>query len=684
MKNSKVKLALTKMGTLDPKDLNKLFTVAVAAEDDQVIELSSEESGSKLALEMGSIASSIVENEKIDLTQSIELATRAFAIGANPKVLAEQMVEERGVKTFSAERYDPQADYNLSAVSAMYTLMNTAPVGIVDRLNTIAPIYDIGNSSGISIESPVGYFYDKSTLHGNGSITGGDNTVNITKVASRGINTNTTKLYAVRDTGDTNLMVATADVPAKNVEIPGSNPGSNDVIQISPYLFDKEIDYLGIGQTPGSLAAGSMDDTDTIDNTVKLSAIIMKFTDDIVMINTLGLRSSQFTMNQIGDESGMIMHMSETAILDQRKTKVDGAPTTTLAAIRTGVYTVYVELSVAGNINLRKGKGSVHFQSIKVVKVIDNLKNIIAMTDPAVKPFVDEINTGKPVGYYLDMHTTDSNRRSLGTLVGYNIEKHPMPVGVRPPITMKRPVNRPVDMQDINYLNSIDIMDRIYETGKTLHDSSIILDELISTTTTGAANESINVFGVAGRYLNIAYKRVAGLDLGATLNAITHGDRDYDINGLLMTNIRSAADDIYEKGGYDLALAELYPGQEITPTLVVTTSRRIASKLHEARRTEKTKDTYNWEVVVLPGELMEDQIFLTFNFGHNTSNDDFNLLNGMITGYGSELIYQVNLSKNGATSKDLSISGRWKVFMSAPVLAHITVVNWKGAVGKIA
>ncbi len=472
--------------------------------------------------------------------------------------------------------------------------------------------------------------------------------------------------FVAADASNADKFVAAAKVAPYAVNVAGVS------ISTAPYAVGQEIDILGLSSHPSLIGAGVMDNTDALDARMALSAIYVDAgTGAAIKFSTANLARSQFQKTPEGNYREMGLQFTTRDIVIDKNTKaVDGAAVTELAAVATNNWIVRVGVDMSGLANLEFGNVNVHSGKLRVIEIRDAAGNAVDITAGAGKTLADAVAAMPVIGYDLEARRTNSNRRTRGTLVDttYITERYAIPLGS--PLSIPRPTSAARDAADLKTLITATRIRNSNDAVTTLLNHS---DTLRAYVRGPKFQDSVPAIMGAGRHYVTAFYEEHDLDMADATNSIRSQDRAADVSGALVNALRDIAYRMVRDSKYVPALQALSGGTEESPVLLIGTDPVIARHLMVAGDTRTFGETFkDFTVVASNDRRMRNKIFVTLTRKGAQAPDA--LTYGCMA-WMPELTSAIDMTRNGAISREVMVQPRKLHVPMLPVLACVNVSN---------
>ena len=482
-----------------------------------------------------------------------------------------------------------------------------------------------------------------------------------------------TKIVPVHRTESVSKFVPSADLTPRTVLVDGES------ITTSALAFGAKLSLLAISQSAALLATGQQDSTDAIDPAIRLDSLYLQLTDgtdkEVIKFRTSDMPRATFNYAPQGNYREMQLNFTTKSLKIDKDTKtVAGAAPTLLAALIAGEYTVRLDVTVSGSVNLELGDTSVLAGAVSVVSVTDQDGVKYAPTDAAVSAIVALFEDSKLLGYELEARRTNSNRRQRGQLLDVTIYNQTYAVPLHSPITIPRPLGQG-DNTDASDLAALITATRIRTSNDAVTELLRVAELLAQTVSAGdGVDDSPEVLGVA-RFLITPFYEKQEVNVNTLTNSVRSADKDADISGALISLIRNLVYRMYRDSGYKPAADALAGGNSNAPTVIIATDPVLARYLIVDGDTRTAGPDFSFKVVSTLDVRMIGKIFVTFGQFDQASQGVPNPLHFGNMAWKPELTLVLPLHRNGANSKELTVQPSFLHIANLPVLGHLEVTG---------
>lgn len=449
----------------------------------------------------------------------------------------------------------------------------------------------------------------------------------------------------------------------------------------SALAFAKKFSLLGISQSPALLATGQQDSTDAIDTAIRLSAVYVHLFDadganpdinEIVKFSTADLPLATFNHAVQGDYRLMQLNFTTSSLKIDADTKlVTGATSVILEPVATGDYTVRLGVTINGSVNMETADTELLTGALSVVSVTGPDGTKYAPTDVTVSAIVALFATASVVGYDLDARRTNSNRRQRGQLLDVRVFNQTYAVPLLAPITVPRPLGQG-DNVDASDLAALITATRIRTSNAAVTELLKARDLLQAfVNNNDAIGDAPDILGVA-RFLVDPFFELISVDIAEVTNSIKSAEKDRDIQGALVSILRSLVYRMYRDSGYKAAADALNGGVAQTPTVIIATDPVLARYLNITADVRLLGDHFNVKVVSTLDIRVIGKIFVTFGAADGSTGVPNPLHFGNMA-WKPELTLVLPLHRNGANSKELTVQPSFLHVTNLPVLGVLEV-----------
>lgn len=485
---------------------------------------------------------------------------------------------------------------------------------------------------------------------------------------------------------NTDKFVDSAKIAAYDITVDG------DTFKTAPLKIGTDLNLIDLSGRPGLIAAGVMDSTDNLDGSISLEKIYLEVTaaavgeDDPVTsyipFDVARMPYSGFVKSVEGNYRKMVLHF-ETDMLTLTGATEDqsGAPADALAyladpARKEWFVRLHVELTGTANLEFGTIKVSSVNTSIHSVWVKDSEGKFVQLGSTELAAVKAAIPTLSVIGYDVRATRTNTNRRVRGLLLDTTEEVERFPILMGSPLSIPAPVN---SQNDGSHITTLVQAARIRNTNNAITQLLNYSEMLSNAVVDNDRTRAIQSIEGAGRWLVRPFYQSKDLDLAAEINSLTSAERQADVSAALVNCIREIAYRMAVESGYKAALEAMTGGAETVPHLAIGCDPVLANHLQLTGDTRTAGIAFTYTVVSDLDSRLKNKIFLTFVRPGAEGADILSFGNHV---WVPELVTTVQVSRGGATTKELQVQPRNRHVNHLPILAVINVQNLAQAVAS--
>lgn len=609
------------------------------------------------------------------------MAARPRALPLNSVVVSSGAVDSYMDRGFSMEAYDERENRNAQMNSIVYNLLASRQDEFGETL--FPTIIASPNEVGVTIAMKLFYVFNDFKRSATGALANYNRKNLIRAYADTEILKNelTRVVPVVRSGGsdaNTDKFVAAGDVPTWSEAL-----GMGVLVTTSALKVDTKVDLIAISQTNELLQSGVMGPTDALDTFIKLEKLFVKVTDggqtDIFEMNLVDLPQAVFTYSPQGNARRMMLNVdTDSVVLSNKTLKVGGGALTALTELAT--HKARVQLTISGNVSLDKGDCSVNRGQLSLTALRNNADQLVSgqtFTDFAAKLVKCEI-----IGYTLVSFRANSNMRQRGQLVDTQTEYRIIPVNFRSPLSILAPTAR--DSSD----DTAAIQTLITATG--VRASNEAVNALVRAEVTlenyaavADASGTLPEMAAIGHYLVKPTFFKDSINLTNVVDSLKSHERIKDIRAALVEKIRYYANEMVRSSEYQAATSVMTGNTSGKPTVIVATDPVLHNYLTSDGDLRTLGESFDVVVVSTLATPISGKIYITFGVFDQSRNTAINPLNFGNMLYTPELVLNLPVSRDGQSSKELTVTPRFTHIVNLPVMTALTVTGLPGVTGKI-
>jgi hypothetical protein len=443
-----------------------------------------------------------------------------------------------------------------------------------------------------------------------------------------------------------------------------------------------KFDLLSISHTDTMVAKGLPNQTDSIDPGVFLEELLIAVhgtvdgtaTTEYIAFNVKELPQAAYYAASQGDYKDQQLSFQNSSLLVNGNTKtVSGAASVLLAPIGAGNYEVRLAVDVSGRLNLQFGNGSVYGPAPEVATVAKNGVQVSATSGPGAT--IAALFAGaEVVGYKLAAKRSNLNRRLRGQTMDTNTKRQFYPLNLLAPVTIVRPhsagdVN---DARDLSFLifttktrSSIDAVEVLQAHAATMRAMQGQFH---------IPGETVETFGLA-RWLLDPYYAHDEYNAPEVVDSIKSSERAADIQASLVNLIRDHVYKMWQLSSYGPASASQNGGVAQIPTVIIACDPRIEQYLNITGDLRLLGDKFPVKVVSDTNKNLRGKLYVTFGNMETAAQGIPNVLHFGTTMYRPEMTIILPVSRDGQTSKEITVSPAFRHFVNLPLLIEIDVTG---------
>lgn len=481
-----------------------------------------------------------------------------------------------------------------------------------------------------------------------------------------------TDLVPVVDASNTAYFVASNVVPHVTRVIEGNN------VTTGALVTGKPIDLIGISSHPALIAAGLMNQNDSVDPRVELSKIYVQVSDgtntDVLELDAKFQPNRAFIKTGYGAGNRSTLNFKSAAFVQSTATKDVSNNSAAQVFAGLGNDRVFLEAQMFGDINLETGEVELTGK-VTAARRIDVDGAQVALGGMASLTFT-------VIGYKLSARRTNANRRSVGQLLDRDVFQEAYEIGLLAPISAQKPVAPYADagsvVQQLVTATHVRVSNAAVTTLLNFAESLAAYATVVST---GALTADIysgaGLEGLARFYVTPYYKKIT-VNLTNVIANISTKDKLKDVQGFFTSLIQEAAAAALQKSGYLPALRSVSGNQSAKPTLLVGTDQYLPAFMLLQGDDRTAGIALDHKLVSTPDTRMYGKIFLTFG----TSADGYQPLNFGNMLWRPELVSEIPVNRNGGTVNETMVQPAFRHIVNLPILVEIEVDGLAEAIAQ--
>lgn len=474
--------------------------------------------------------------------------------------------------------------------------------------------------------------------------------------------------YLAPDDSNKQFFVDTTLLAPKTVDLDGVS------VITSALATGVTMDILGLSQAPGVLDGNVMDSTDSLDSRLALSQVYMEVsnttTKKLVAFNVHNLSRSAYNKSIEGASNEMELDFRTDAfILRNSTTDISGA--TLLSQFDDlGNYQLQFKSVITGTANLETGSLGVFATNMVLENVWDKTGNSkIALDDASLKAALAEVNFSI-IGYDIEAYRTNTNLRTRGMILDTTSYTEGYKVRLGAPISVPAPINS-VGRPGVD-LKALISATRVRTANNAVTSLLNFISRMKTYSTSIAANEPAPAVEGIGRFLIKPTYRERTIDLTQVVDSQKSSEKAEDIRSVLVEAIRHEVYRMVVDSNYQVALDFDTGAGGTAPKVIIGTDPVLTRYIIEFGD-ERTlaNGISDFSIVNTPDVRMKNKIILTFT----REGREADPLSFGTHVYMPELTTTVQVTRNGATTKENQVQPRDLHVNNLPIVAIIYVEN---------
>ena len=453
---------------------------------------------------------------------------------------------------------------------------------------------------------------------------------------------------------------------------------NGDSVTTSFLKTGAKFDILALSQSDAMVSKGLADQTDSIDPGVYLDEILVQIvsgnTTEVLRFKVKDLPYAAYYAASQGDYKDQVLSFENGSLkIDANIKKADGNASTILAPLVSGAYEARLGVSLSGRLNLQFGLGSVYGPVTGVTTL--SKAGVAVSTTTGTGASIAALFAGATIiGYTLAAKRSNLNRRLRGQTMDTNTKHQFYPLNLLAPITIVRPhsagdVN---DARDLSFLvfttktrSSIDAVDVLQSHAALMKSMQGQYHQ---------PGETVETFGLA-RFLLDPYYANDSYTAPDVVDSIKSSERAADIQASLVNLIRDHVFKMWQLSSYGPASASQNGGNQIIPTVIIATDPRIEQYLNVTGDLRLLGDKFPVKVVSDTNIRLRGKMYITFGNMETAAQGIANVLHFGTTQYRPEMTIILPVSRDGQTSKEITVSPAFRHHVNLPLLVELDIAG---------
>lgn len=482
---------------------------------------------------------------------------------------------------------------------------------------------------------------------------------------------------------NTDKYVAAADVAPFNKVVE-----EGITVLTAPLKVGIDINLLGLSQRNDVQTQGQLNSTDALDASLRLEALYLKLVNadgtSVVPFNVARAPRNQYVKSVEGRSRELNLNfVSDDLPITGATLDVAGAAAAALAYLADPArvnWSVRLALKVSGNADVEFGTISANPSAVRVFKIFEKNPTTGEVTDiTATEKAGLEAALGamEIIGYDVYATRCNANLRTRGLLLNSVelTERHTVKLGA--PLTIPSPVSSNREAGDLATLISAVRIRNSNNAVTTLFNHAEALSQLEQSVQNKLPTPAIE--GIARYVLRSPFYHAETVNLLDHINSVKSHERIRDVQQALVNKIREIAYRMYRDSGYQAALDAMTGNSGEKPIVLIGTDSVLAKYLLVEGDTRTLGIGLDSQVVVSQDKRVYGRIFITLTRANQTGADPLSF--GQFA-WIPELASTVQVSRNGATTKEVMVQPRGLHIVNLPLLANLEITNLDKVVTK--
>ena len=466
------------------------------------------------------------------------------------------------------------------------------------------------------------------------------------------------------------------------ITVPSDLLIEGETIRTAPLAVNKKQNIIALSQTDALISMGVMTFEDTLDPTINVTAVYVKFGDDVVKFNVSGLPTFNFVAAQQGQYRAANLNAKTTSILmNKLTTRQDGSPLTTLDGIVTNDLIVRLEMRLSGDANTEFGDLTVFGNMVAAYTVADKDGQLLPMDSGVAKPIVDLLNAGEIVGFDQLSYRSNMNRRQRGQLIDTSRFYQKVLVPLRAPISTVHPINdNQVDGADVQALLAATRTRLQNEAVTHLIDAAQTLSAYVDSR--DQVGDGPEVLGVGRYYVRPKFFHEE-IDMTKIVDSVKSHERAQDMQAALVNKLRDYTYRMYRDSEYPAAASMLSGGIASVPEVIIATDPVLARYLNVSGDLRTLGGEFKVRIVSTLDSRMAGKIIMVFGVFDDTRNSVPNPLNFGNMFWAPEMVLNAQISRGNSTSRETVVQPRYAFAVQCPIMTVLSVSNVPDVINKV-
>lgn len=458
-------------------------------------------------------------------------------------------------------------------------------------------------------------------------------------------------------------------------------------VKTAPLKIGRPHNLLKLSSIPELIANGLMNEKDSLDSRVALSAVYFKTADNkAIKFVTKDLPYTQFYKTPEGHFRSMALNYDGRFLLSKavKTTKGEDLPAD-LKALQDAGYDVYLRVRVNGSIRVDSANVDLTAPELYVAEVFKDGVSV-SLEDATLKPLLAKLKFGedapalKVAGYDIEARRTNYNLRTRGRLIDSNEFSEQFVIPLRSPISIIKPiVGGDKANPDIKALINAARIQANNDGVKTILNYAALLKSVVTREgyTYMADRESIP--GIGRHFIQPCYIE-EDLHLPDLVNSVSSANRLADIQGGISTKVNEILGRVFAITNYQAVVEQMTGGSIGNITAVIGTDQRLPQYFAIQGDERLFQGRVKHKVVVTSNKHMRGKVVMTVTRdGASEGPDPFSFGSFLWT---PELMVSAQRTLGASTFQQHLIHPRYAHVVNLPIVVVLNITGIEEVTGE--
>ena len=458
-------------------------------------------------------------------------------------------------------------------------------------------------------------------------------------------------------------------------------------VKTAPLKIGRPHNLLKLSSIPELIANGLMNEKDSLDSRVALSAVYFKTADNkAIKFVTKDLPYTQFYKTPEGHFRSMALNYDGRFLLSKavKTTKGEDLPAD-LKALQDAGYDVYLRVRVNGSIRVDSANVDLTAPELYVAEVFKDGVSV-SLEDATLKPLLAKLKFGedapalKVAGYDIEARRTNYNLRTRGRLIDSNEFAEQFVIPLRSPISIIKPiVGGDKANPDIKALINAARIQANNDGVKTILNYAALLKSVVTREgyTYMADRESIP--GIGRHFIQPCYIE-EDLHLPDLVNSVSSANRLADIQGGISTKVNEILGRVFAITNYQAVVEQMTGGSIGNITAVIGTDQRLPQYFAIQGDERLFQGRVKHKVVATSNKHMRGKVVMTVTRdGASEGPDPFSFGSFLWT---PELMVSTQRTLGASTFQQHLIHPRYAHVVNLPIVVVLNITGIEEVTGE--